>query len=611
MNEKIAQKLKLLPKTPGVYLMKDKDGRIIYVGKAIALKNRVSQYFTAAGQQLSKTRALVENIEDFDYVLCGSETEALILETNMIKEYMPRYNILLKDDKHYPYVKIDFGQKYPIVEIVRKVRKDGCKYYGPFLNSSNLSKILDMVYEIYPIRTCKKEISGDKKDSRPCLNYQIGRCMGPCAYDVNQETYMNNVRRVAEFLNGKTDVVVSRLKLKMSAYAAELEFEKAGEIRDVINSIATIIQHQSASVSSLDNRDIIGIAKGDSFAVVHMLIMRNGKVIGSYPFKMDLMEDSSLQDVLYAFMLQYYDAKEKVPGEILLPFEIDSMDAVREHLNKFAKVNIAIPVRGEKKQMLLMAMKNANEDVLKQKKDRNWGKTKGAVLELAEFIGIDGQISRMECYDISHTKGRDTVGSMVVFTEGKPDKKEYRRFRIKEVEGIDDYASMQEIIGRRLKRAADEQFAGVEGKFSRLPDLIVVDGGKGQVSAAREILIKMGFDEIPLMGLAEKNEEIFLPNESEPMVLPRTSPVLKLLQAIRDEAHRFAITYHRGLRNQSSVASELDGIKGVGHVKKQELFKHFKQIEAIKSASIEELAAVNKMDKNTAKNVYDYFRRQD
>lgn len=610
MNDVIAAKLKLLPKTPGVYLMKDKEGTIIYVGKAIALKNRVSQYFNSAGQQLSKTRALVENIEDFDYVLCKSEMEALILETNMIKEYMPKYNILLKDDKHYPYVKIDFGQKYPTIDIVRKVSKDGCKYYGPFLNSSNLSKILDAVYEIYPIRTCKKDV-GDKKESRPCLNYQIGRCLGPCAYEVDQQTYMNNVRRVAEFLNGKTDVVVSRLKLKMTKYSSDLEFEKAGEIRDILESISTIIQHQSASVSSLDNRDILGIAKGDNFAIVHLLIMRSGKVVGSYPFKMDLMSESTLADILYAFIMQYYDAQEKVPKEILLPFETESMEAIKGHLAQFASANIHVPVRGEKKQMVLMAMKNAAEDVLKQKKDRNWSSTKGAAMELAEMLHIDGDIYRMECYDISHTKGRDTVGSMVVFTEGKADKKEYRRFKIKDVDGIDDYASMQEIISRRLLRAIEEQSEGIDGKFSQLPDLIVVDGGKGQVSAAKEVLERLGFGALPLIGLAEKNEEIFLPGNSEPVILPRTSKVLKLLQAIRDEAHRFAITYHRGLRSKTAVMSQLDGIKGVGTVKKQELFKHFKQIEEIKQASIDELTAVNKMDRKTAKNIYEYFRKQD
>lgn len=610
MNDVIAAKLKLLPKTPGVYLMKDKDGTIIYVGKAISLKNRVSQYFTSAGQQLSKTRALVENIEDFDYVICKSEMEALILETNMIKQYMPRYNILLKDDKHYPYVKIDYNVKYPTVDIVRKVVKDGCKYYGPFLNSSGVSKILDAIYEIYPVRTCKKNLT-DKKEPRPCLNYQIGRCLGPCAYDVDDEEYLNNVRRVAEFLSGKTDVVVSRLRLKMKKLADDLEFEKAGEIRDIIESIDTIIQKQSASVSGLDNRDIIGIAKGDNFAVVHLLLMRKGKIVGSYPFKMDLMESSSQEDILYAFVLQYYDAPDKIPKEILLPFELDSMEAITEHISGYSSAKLLVPSRGEKKQMVVMAMRNAAEDVLKQKRDRQWMKTKGACIALGEFLELENEITRMECYDISHTQGRETVGSMVVFTDGKPDKKEYRRFRIKDVEGVDDYASMEEIISRRLKRAIEEQTEGIDGKFSNLPDLIVVDGGKGQVSAAHSVLVKMGFDAIPLIGLAEKNEEIFLPFERDARVLPRTSPVLKLLQAIRDEAHRFAITYHRGLRSKAFVMSELDDIKGVGKMKKQELFKHFKQMENIKNASLEDLEKVNKIDKNTAKNIYEYFRHME
>lgn len=610
MNEVIAAKLRLLPKTPGVYLMKDKEGTIIYVGKAVALKNRVSQYFTSAGQKLSKTRALVENIEDFDYVLCKSETEALILETNMIKEYMPRYNILLKDDKHYPYVKIDFNQCYPRIDIVRKISKDNCKYYGPFLNSSNLGKILDAVYELYPVRTCKKDVTEDKKDSRPCLNYQIGRCLGPCAYHVDREVYLANVRKVADFLNGRTEAVVARLKEKMLSYSADMAFEKAAEMRDIIDSIANIIQHQSATVSSLDNRDILGIAKGDNFAIVHLLIMRGGKVVGSKPFKMDLLSDSDLSDILYAFVMQYYDVAEKVPSEILLPFELESMDIIRDNLKQYGNVNLHVPVRGDKKQMLIMAMKNASEDILKQKKDKNWNKTKGAALALGEVLGIEGEISRMECYDISHTKGRDTVGSMVVFTGGKPDKKEYRRFKIKQVEGIDDYACMQEILSRRFKRAIDEQSAGEDGKFASLPDLIVVDGGKGQVSAAKEIIDKMGFSAIPLMGLAEKNEEIFVPGCSEPVLLSRSSAALKLVQAIRDEAHRFAITFHRSLRNKTLVASELDEIKGVGDVKKKALFSRFKTIDAIKQASEDELFAVDKIDRKTAKSIYEYFRGQ-
>ncbi len=603
MNEQIKRKLKLLPKQPGVYIMKNDQGVVIYVGKAKVLKNRVTQYFVGIENHLPKVRAMVENIEDFDYIVCFSEMETLILESNMIKEYMPRYNILLKDDKHYPYVKVEYDKKYPRIAIVRRVQKDNAKYYGPYLNSSNLRNILEYVYTIYPLRTCKKNLEG-KKEARPCLNYQIGRCMGPCAFEVDEEKYNANLKEVVAFLKGKTAPVKDMLRQKMLYFSENLEFEKAQKYKEVIENIDMIITPQYASVSSLDDRDIVAVALADQFAMVELLIMRGGKILGEEHFKLDLNNED--EDVLSSFLTQYYNNEIKIPKEILLPYEVDEI--IVEHINSIKKCDVIVPKIGKKRQMVLMAKKNAVENVLKQKNDRKWFKTKGAVLDLGKVLNIEGEILRMECYDISHTKGRDMVGSMVVFTKGVPDKKEYRRFNIKDQDKIDDYAALRQMLRRRLTRAIEEQSQGIEGKFSLLPDLFVIDGGKGQVNACYNLLCEMGFAALPIIGIAEREEEIFLPNTSEPIILSRRSGALKIVQGIRDEAHRFAITFHRTKRSKTQVKSVLDDIKGVGKVRKTALLKHFKSVDKIKSASLEELLQSPSMDERTARTIVEFFK---
>ena len=608
MNEKIQKKLKLLPKHPGVYIMKDETGEIIYVGKAISLKSRVSQYFVGFDKHLIKVQAMISNIDDFDYILCESEMEALILESNLIKQYMPKYNIMLKDDKHYPYIRIDMKEKYPRIEIVRRLKKDGAKYYGPYLNAGGVRNILDKLFEIYPIRTCRKDLSTGKKDLRPCLNYQLGRCLGPCALDVLEEDYLLNLQQVIAFLDGKTRTVKDILTDEMMDYSQHLEYEQAGRIKELLDSIDEIIQGQNASITKMEDRDIIGISTGGTVAVVQVFMMRRGKMIGSKHYRLEIDQQEEKADIISAFLMQYYDMIEKIPREILLPLELDDQKLIEEHLCSLIKTELITPKIGQKKQMVLMANKNANEQILKIKNNRQWQKTKGAMIELAGYLDIDTDSRRLECFDISNTQGTDSVASMVVFIDGEPAKKEYRRFKIKTVEGPDDFASMKEVLTRRFLRAIEGQRAGEEGGFAELPDLLVIDGGKGQLAMAVEVLKELRLSSIPVCGLAEKLEDVFVPNQSEPVAIPKKSNAQFLLQRLRDEAHRFALTFHKALRSKRTQSSKLDLIPGVGPKRRQILFTHFKSIEAIKAASLDELYAVSGIDKKTAKSVYDFFQ---
>lgn len=610
MNAKIQNKLKLLPKTPGVYIMRDASGEVIYVGKAISLKNRVSQYFVGFDRHLRKVQAMIVHIDDFDYILCKSEMEALILESNLIKSYMPKYNILLKDDKHYPYLRIDYHQAYPRIEVVRKVRRDGAKYYGPYLNATNIRKLLDYVYEFYPLRTCKKDLS-KKIDDRPCLNYQIGRCLGPCALDVPEEAYRKNLDQVVAFLQGKTKAVKDALKAKMKSYADQLDFERAAELKEVLELIDGVIQDQSATVSRLDNRDMIGIATADTVAIVHLLTMREGKIVGSSHFKLEIGQDEEKTDILTAFLMQYYDVPEKIPREILLPADFADRPLIEEHLRTMKPTELLVPQRGEKRQMVLMAIRNANENIVKLKSNRQWKKTKGAAAELAKYLDIPGEIRRMECFDISHIQGTDTVASMTVFMDGAPAKKEYRRFKVRSVDGPDDFQSMREVLTRRFTRALNEQQSGEEGKFADLPDLLVIDGGKGQLGIAYEVLTNLHLTAIPVIGLAKRLEEVYIPGKSDPVVIPKNCDAQYLLERIRDEAHRFAITFHRALRDKRNRRSQLEDIPGVGKVRARELLRHFKSMTAVKEADVETLLAADKMDRRTAEAIYRHFHQEE
>ena len=607
LNDVLEEKIKTLPRKPGVYLMRDEKGEVIYVGKAKVLKNRVSQYFGANAVKNSKTNAMVNKIADFEYIITDSEKEALILECNLIKEYQPHYNILLRDDKHYPYVRIDLKKDYPRVEIVRKVSRDGAKYFGPYLEAFSVREVLDGVHKLFPLRSCKKEITAGGRKERPCLNYQMGRCFAPCAGKISPEEYRKIVDEVIEFLSGKYRPVEKQLKEQMYAASEALDFEKAAACRDKLKILARITERQKAGFPDLNDKDIFAVALGEKTAAVQAFFVRKGKLSGAQRFFLDEPGDEA--EILESVLKQFYMEKHTVAPKVYLSALPEDSALLAEWMADIAgrKVELLVPQRGDHKRLLDMARHNAEEAIKRkeQAERRAYERSIGAAKELGEALGI-GYVRRLECYDISNTQGTDSVGSMVVFIDGKPDKKEYRRFRIKTVQGANDFASMAEVLTRRLMegfRSEDKEHG-----FGAVPDLIIVDGGKGQLSSAVEVVESLGLeDTIRLAGLAKREEELFLPGDPEPIVFDKNSPVLGLITAIRDEAHRFAITYHRSLREGRTLASELDRIRGIGPKRKQALIGAFGDLEGIKRATVDELAAVPGVDIATAREIVKYF----
>lgn len=607
LNKELEEKIRTLPKDPGVYLMKDRGGNVIYVGKARNLSNRVRQYFGALSGKQAKVAAMVQHIHTFDYIIADSEKEALILECNLIKKYQPYYNILLRDDKHFPYVRIDLKQDYPRIEIVRKVERDGAKYFGPYLAAHSIRDLMDAVYKLFPLRSCKKDIQlPPRKNARPCLNYQMGRCAGPCCGLVSKEEYAKTVKEVIDLLSGKYKALEAELKKQMEEAAEKLDFERAASLRDKIVILKKVAERQKAGFPDLNDKDLFAAAMGEREAIVQAFFVRKGKLSEAQRFTMS--EGSSEAEVLDSFLKLYYMDKTAIPKKIYVGAELEDTALLEEWLSDIrgSKVEIVRPQRGDNKKLVDMARRNALE-ALKRKEQsakRDYERTVGAAKGLGDILGT-GYIRRMECYDISNTQGTDSVASMVVFTDGKPDKKEYRRFRIKTVEGANDFASMAEVLTRRLLRgfAATDKEHG----FGAVPDLIIVDGGKGQLSSAVSVLESLGLEDMNIVGLAKREEEIFLPGESEPIVLAKNAPELRLITAIRDEAHRFAITYHRALRQNRTLASELDRIAGVGNKRKLLLLEAFGDLEGIRGASVEELSAVKGVDIRTARAVYQYF----
>ena len=602
----VEEKLKTLPNDPGVYLMRDAQGTLIYVGKARVLKNRVRQYFGVGAQKISKTAAMVSQIADFEYIITDSEKEALILECNLIKEYQPHYNILLKDGKHYPYAKVDLHKDFPTIEIVRKVERDGAKYFGPYLEAYSIREMLDAIYKLFPLRSCKREITVDSPKERPCLNYQMGRCKGPCAHKITREEYRKIVDGVLEFLSGDYKPLQKRLQAEMLAASEKQEYEKAAAYRDKLRILARVEQKQKAGFPDLKDRDVFAVVQGEKYAAVQAFFVRKGKITGAKRFFME--EPGSAEEIMEGFLKQYYMDAAYIPKQIYLNTLPEDAALLSEWLSDLAgrRTELILPQRGEHKKLTDMAEKNGRE-ALKRKEQseiRSFERSVGAARKLGEILGI-GYIRRMECYDISNTQGTDSVSSMVVFIDGKPDKKEYRRFRIKTVQGANDFASMAETLERRLRegfRAEDKEHG-----FGAVPDLIVIDGGKGQLHSAVDILTSLGMEDIPVVGLAKREEEIFLPGREDSIVLDKNSPELGLITAIRDEAHRFAITYHRSLREKRTIASELDKIRGVGPKRKKALLAAFGDVEAIRGATIDELAAIPGVDVATAREVYKYF----
>ena len=605
ISREVEEKLKTLPRSPGVYIMRDGDGKVIYVGKARILANRVRQYFGSSEKQ-AKVAAMVENIRDFEYIIVDNEVEALVLESNLIKQYQPYYNILLRDDKHFPYVRIDMRVPYPAIEIVRKVSNDGAKYFGPFLAAHSIREILDAVYKLFPVRSCRRDLSKPMKNARPCLNYQMGRCMGPCCGKVSQEDYLKALEGVVELLSGKHKRLEKEWTEQMMAASDALDFERAAVYRDKIKLLKRISEKQKAGFPDLHDSDIFAAAQSGDNAVVQAFFVRSGKLSLAERFFLDAGEDTG--EVLESFLKQYYTDKNAIPKQIYVSEELEDSAAIAEWLSskRGSKVSIINAQRGDNRKLCEMAKHNAEEALSRkeQSEKSEFMRTKGAARALGEALGL-GYIRRMECYDISNTQGTDSVASMVVFTDGKPDKAEYRRFRIKTVEGANDFASMEEVLTRRLLEGfrAEDHSTG----FGAMPDLIVIDGGKGQLGMAVGVLESMGLEDVGIVGLAKREEEVFLPYRSDPIIFAKGTPELRLITAIRDEAHRFAITYHRSLRTKRVLTSELDGIAGVGPKRKKVLIDAFGDIEGIKNASLETLMQTKGIDATTARSIYRYF----
>lgn len=599
----IQEHLKQLPSEPGVYLMKDKFNNIIYVGKAKVLKNRVRQYFQSSKNHSSKVKSMVKNIDRFEYIITDSELEALILECNLIKKYKPKYNVLLRDDKTYPYIKVTTNEDFPRVLKVRKVLKDKAKYFGPYTNTTAVNDTLDIIKSIYPIRTCNIDIEkAIKTNMRPCLNLHIKRCVGPCTGNITKEEYNKMIEEILLFLSGKEEKLINILKEKMSKCAMDFNFEEAAVYRDKIKSLEDMMEKQKIDASTSDlNQDIIAMARAHDEACVQVFFVRNGKIVGREHFILEGVMDSTRESILGSFVKQFYMEQEYIPKEIIIEDEIEDSFILEEWLSakKGQKVIIRVPQKGEKKSLIEMVRKNAIEYLEKFSdiNKRKYEKSIGALEELKQILNLESIPKRIESFDISNIQGVDSIGSMVVFTNGKKDKKEYRRYKIKTVIGPNDYDSMAEIVERRLK-------------YGDFPDLMLLDGGKGQVSSVKKVLDKYNV-EIPLWGMYkdDKHRTKGLISQEKEIELDRTSNLYRFVASIQEEVHNYAISYHRSLRNKSLTKSELDDIQGIGEKRKKALLNHFKDIEAIKNATFEELLEVESMNKSSSESVYEYFRK--
>ncbi|NLJ87945.1 MAG: excinuclease ABC subunit UvrC [Epulopiscium sp.] len=617
----IQEELKKLPQKPGVYLMKDQYENIIYVGKAVNLRNRVRQYFQQSANHSAKVKKMVLQIKEFEYIVTDSEVEALILESNLIKKHRPKYNIRLKDDKNYPYIKITINEDYPRVFMTRKLVKDKAKYFGPFTDGSALRETLDIINKIWPIRTCKRVLPRDIGKDRPCLKYHIGQCKAPCAGLISKEDYNKLIEKVITFLDGKYDDVIKELESKMMEASEELNFEKAAQLRDQINSIKRIAQKQKIINSALEDQDIIAFAKKEDEALVQVFFVRAGKLIGREHFFLDGVDERSQEEIMTSFVKQFYSGTSFIPKEVILQEEIDELNIIQSWLSsrKGQKVYIKIPQKGDKSKLVEMAAKNAlltlnqfGEEIKRKEK-----RTKGALEEIQKLLALEEFIHRIEAYDISNTQGIESVGSMVVFEAGKPKRSDYRKFKIKSVIGPNDYASMEEVISRRfthrikeLESLEEKGLTVEEGKFTKLPDLILIDGGKGQVNIVKKVLSDLGID-IPVCGMVkdDKHRTRGLLYNDEEISFSSKSEAFKLISRIQDEAHRFAIEYHRKLRSKAQIQSLLDEIPGVGPRRKKNLLEHFKSVKKIKEASLEEIKSVEGIPDKVAENVYNFFHK--
>lgn len=618
----IQEELKKLPDQPGVYIMHDKADAIIYIGKAKSLTKRVHQYFQKSHDEGIKKRQMVEHIDHFEYIITDSELEALVLECNLIKEHTPKYNTMLRDDKTYPYIKVTIGEDYPRVLFSRDMKKDKSRYFGPYTSVTAVRDSIDLINKIYKLRTCNRKLPRDTGMDRPCLNYHIHQCAAPCQGYISREEYRERVNAALEFLNGNFGLVLKDLESRMMTASDNLEFEKAMEYRDLINSVRQIAQKQKITHTDGEDKDIIALANDDTDAVVQVFFVRDGKLIGRDHFHVRVGTEDDTNSILTNFVKQFYSGTPFIPREIMLQDTIEDVEVLEEWLTgkRGSKVSIKVPQKGMKEKLVELAKKNA-ELVLSQDKERikrEEGRTIGAVKEIEKLLGMKG-LNRMEAYDISNFNGFETVGSMIVYEKGRPKRSDYRKFKLRTVTGPDDYGSMYEVLTRRFTHGIQEQEEIKEsekeeetGSFNRFPDIIMMDGGKGQVNVCIQVLGELGLN-IPVCGMVKDDNHrtrgLYYNNEEIP--IDRHSEGFKLITRIQDEAHRFAIEYHRSLRSKAQVHSVLDDIEGIGETRRKALMRRYQSLDKIREASIEDLALTESMNERAAKQVYDFFHNKD
>ncbi|KPL04270.1 MAG: hypothetical protein AMJ90_01420 [candidate division Zixibacteria bacterium SM23_73_2] len=601
----IKTKLESLPKKPGVYLMKDTKGKVIYVGKAKSLRSRVRSYFLNGTYVDPKAMALIKKIRDFDVLVTDSEMEALILESNLVKEYNPRYNVNLKDDKRYPYLKVTVDEKFPRILVVRRVQKDKAKYFGPYTNVKGMRQTLRLLRKIFPVRSCNVALPSNRR-LKLCLDFYIKRCQGPCVGLVSRRDYSGMIMDVLLFLSGKNSLLLGELKKKMNELAQKEKFEEAARVRDQVKALESVMQRQKVVETKETNRDIIGFARDKKDISCVTLQVREGVLIGRQQFYLTATKDSTNEEILSNFLRRYYMHSPLVPQEVIIPFEPGDKDILQKWLSKKSerKVSLFVPQKGKKSELQKMAEKNAElllEELLLQKEQRK-KKVPEMVTSLKKDLYLDTFPRSICAFDISNLGTSDAVGSLVFFSDGRPKKSEYKRFKIKTVEGQNDFAMMSEVVKRYFKRLIEEK--------KEFPDLVLVDGGKGQLSSALSSLLALGIEDQEIVGLAKRLDEVFLPGNKDSLMIKKGSPSLRLLQRIRDEAHRFAVSYHRVVRRKRTLKSELDSVKGIGEKRKKALLSHFGSVKNIKEASLDDLMNVEGLNKNVAETIHNYFHQK-
>ncbi len=611
MTPELQSALAKLPDRPGVYLMKDARGDVVYVGKAQSLRHRVRSYWQKGNTgplEGHRIRAVLDRIVDVEVTQTDSVSEALLLEMNLIKRYRPRFNVRLKDDKSYPYIKVTLVDDFPRVERTRKLVNDGSRYFGPYGSASSVDESMNLVRRLFPFRTCTIDIKdGERALQRPCLLYHIKRCQGPCIEAISKDAYRADIEQVELFLEGRQESLVKALGREMQAAADRQEYERAATARDKIRAIERTMESQKMAAFARTELDLVGMARQDNQAAIQLFVIRDGQMIGRDVFMLDAVKEASDDEVLTSFLEQYYTRAGSIPRELYVPSATEETAVLETFLadRRGGPVHLRVPQRGERRALMALATRNAAETLAREQ--ARWladqGKTLAALEELGEALGLPGPPLRIECYDISNFQGSESVGSMVVFEDGKPRSGEYRRFRIRSVSGPNDFASHQEVLRRRFRTVRTGEEGTAEERRWAMPDLVILDGGKGQVSAGKETLDELGLHDLPLAGLAKEREELFLPGQGDPIVLPPTSPALYLVQRLRDEAHRFAITYHRGLRARRAVRSAFDDLPGVGPKRKRELLKVFGSIKRVRDAPVEQIAAVPGISRSLAERI--------